>query len=247
LFGSKEDWNEFEIEWSKVTKGKEVHASECETRDKRFYAQLVTALAHSNLFGWGAVMSLEDYSRIFDQSVRELPYYFCFQKVVEHFAEFTSLMIPRGKAELTLDRNRKTQHSAEFMYKYFISLSEWADREFLADGISFSSREDPKIQGADLWAREVMKHGERIMVLSSTNMRLSLQAFRRTNRFGFDMFDKAYFEDMKRQIKERHRPGHSIHEYHQWRTRQKMQDTTENRIRYHMYMNMLEAAEAKET
>jgi hypothetical protein len=240
LFGDKSQWENTESEWLKLTKGEEVHASECETKDKNYYKALVTVLVNSAIWGWGAAMSLEDYATIFDQSTGNLPYYFCFFKVIEHFAYYTRLLIPQDKVEFTFDRNLETQYNATFMYDYLIKLPEWTDASFMSDEISFSSRKNPKVQMADLWVREVMKYTDKALISNSPVMRLSLMVLTKTKRFAFDMYEKSYFVDMKRQIRERHEPGHSIEEYHSWRDSNNMQDTTENRIKYHMYLNLLE-------
>ena len=241
IIGREDDWEGVEKEWRKITKGREFHANECERRqNKGLCEKLVGVLLKSRLMGWGAVMSLVDYSRIFEQPVSNLPYYICFQKVIEMFARRTGYFIPQDKVEFTFDRNLETQYNATVLYDYMVKLPEWEHRELVADRIAFSTRKNPKIQAADLWAREVMKFGEEALRTNQPRKRPLLEALEKTRRFGLDFYEASYFEGMKRIITERHLPGHTMNEYHEWRKRYNIQDTMEHRIRYHMFLDLVE-------
>ena len=246
LFGHEQDWCALNHSWSARTGGKEFHATDCEKQKNfKLCADLTNILALSKVMGFGIAMSLEDYSRIFEEPAKEMPYYFCFIGVVEHLAWLTRMCLPQEPVEFTFHQNCKVQYNAAFLYNYLIDLPEWEGKEFISDKLSFSSQKNPSIQAADLWTREVMKHMDNLLVQEGRPMRLSLQALRRTNRFGFDMHDKSYFEDMKQKLALRYQSGHSMREYHQWRESQNAQDTTENRLRYHMYLNLMEIRQVK--
>src|ERR1700733_2248268 len=190
-------------------------------------------------------MNLSGYSNALDRPVDELPHYFCFIEVIKEFALRVRYLIPQDKVEFTFDRNLKTQYNCTFMYDYMVTLPEWSDRELVADRIAFSTRKNPKIQAADLWAREVMKYGEECLKRNQPIMRGSFQALEETDRFACAFFDASYFTDMRRKLIERREPGHSLNEYDAWREKHRMQDTTENRIRYHIYLNMVEKSAGK--
>jgi Protein of unknown function (DUF3800) len=176
LFGRESEWSELKERWLEISNGEEVHANTLEVSDKDKYKRLVMALAQSKIWGWGAVMSLEDYNKIYEQPTKNLPYYFCFAKVMEHFAHYARVIIPQDRVQFTFDRNLETQYNATYIYEYMTRLPEWKDREIVSDEISFSSRKNPKIQAADLWARELMKDGERRFFHDSLRVRLSLEA-----------------------------------------------------------------------
>jgi hypothetical protein len=186
----------------------------------------------------GAVMSLKDYSTTFDNPTPHLPYYICFTEVIQMFARRGKYFIPQGRVDFTLDRNLQTQYNATFMYDYMANLPEWEDREFLSDAISFSSRKNPKIQAADLWAHEVKNYGEQCVSTNQPLMGLHFQRLHETKRFALNFHHEDYFKDMKRQILET-KPAQTA-EYFRWLKRYNMQDTTENRIRFHMYLDIVE-------
>jgi hypothetical protein len=241
IIGSEDDWTGVEREWLKVTKGREFHANECQRpQDRKLCEKLVEVLLTSRLMGWGAAMSLVDYSQIFEQPISNLPYYVCFQKVIEMFARRTSYLIPQDKVEFTFDRNLETQYNATVLYDYMLKLPEWEDRELVADRIAFSTRKNPRIQAADLWAREVMKFGDECVLKNQPLKSPFLEALEKTRRFGLDVYATSYFREMKKDITERHLPGHTMNEYHAWRQRYNMQDTMEHRIRYHMFLDLVE-------
>lgn len=234
-------WKEIEWKWLAETKGEEFHANECgrEVNQARC-ERLIQILAKSRAFGWAAAMSLIDFGSLFDRPIDKLPHYFCLTKVIEQFANRVRYLIPQDRVKFTFDRNLDTQYNSTVIYDYMTNLEEWRDRELVAEEIGFSSRKNPRIQAADLWAREVMKYADEMLKPSQAQMRPFFRTLRDTNRFALDLFASSYFANMKKQIMERHMPGHSLNEYDQWRNKFNMQDTTEHRIRYHIYLNTLE-------
>ena len=240
LFGDEDDWGRAEEAWTAKTGGKEVHATECERDDPRgLFKDLIQVLAKSKLFGFGVAMDLTNYDSIFNNAADEyLPYYICFTRVVDHFAEFASWMIPQDKVKFTFDQNLKVQYNAGAIYQYAAQVPDHEHLRFLADEISFSTRKNPRVQCADWWTREVMKHMDNTIVGPVRRpMRLSLIELRKTNRFGFTMYDHAYFEGLKRKIIAE--SGPPTGKYEAWRKNLGLQDSTSSRIRYEAEMGTL--------
>ena len=197
VFGTENEWDKLAEKWTARTQREEFHAAEWQTNNRHVeYADLSRILAASNLNGWGVAMDLTDYAQIFDNAADNfLPYYACFIRVVNHFGEFTKMMIPQGTVKFTFDQNLDVQYNAAAIYDHAAHLPEWECGPLLAGDLSFSSRKNPRIQAADLWAYEVMKHMDNTLVGPTRRpMRKSLEALRKTKRFGFHMLGAEYFE-----------------------------------------------------
>lgn len=238
LLGTELEWDDLADKWVAATKGEEFHAAEW-MRDNRHteYATMVNLLAASNLVGRGATMSLKDYEIIFDNAADNfLPYYICFIEAVPQFAELVSRLIPQGTVKFTFDRNLDVQYNTATLYHHFAHLPEWKYSQLLEDDFSFSTRKDPRIQAADLWAYEVMKHMDNTIVSQDRRpMRLSLQALRKTRRFSFTMLDSGYFEGHKKWALENPRPGNK--DYNRWREKLGLIDCMTTRIRYEIVLS----------
>jgi hypothetical protein len=241
LFGNEEDWDALANKWTESTKGEEFHAAKWQTDNRHGeYASLTKILAASKLLGWGVVMSLLKYESIFpDAADNDLPYYICFMRVVDHFGYWARLAIPQGTVKFTFDQNLDVEYNAAAIYNHVAHLQEWADSKFLEKDVSFSTRAKPRIQAADLWAYEVMKHMDNTIVGPKRRpTRGSLSELRKSKRFGFDMVDDDYFEGLKQHALANPRTG--LKEYHAWCEKLKLQDCTSTRIRYEIYLSNLE-------
>jgi hypothetical protein len=217
LFGSEQDWDALASEWVKATDGEVFHAADWQTSNRHEeYKRLTKILAVSKLMGHGSVMSLLKYESIFPTAAdNNLPYYICFMRVIERFGCWTRLAIPRGTAKFTFDQNLDVQYNAAAIYDYVVHLQEWTDSKFLERDISFSTRANPKIQAADLWAYEVMKHMDNTITGPKRRQpRLSFIELRKTKRFAFDMLDYSYFEGMKQKAIANPRAG--LADYYAW-------------------------------
>lgn len=239
VFGLQEHWDRLISKWTDITKGKEFHATEWEPERPKDYISLVRAVAESRLHGWGVGMSLIDKRTIFDRAKKNFEYYICFVRVIDHFAEYTRLCLPQGTTDFTFDHiNNGIEYNAGLLYAEMGNAPEWRGSEFIEKDVTYASRKNPKIQVADMWAREVMKHTDRTIISSPPlPMRRSFQVLRKNKLFSLDMVDKSYFEDMKRKVQD-NRPG--LDKYYGWLAKHRRQDNTENRIRFEIYLNWVE-------
>jgi hypothetical protein len=176
-------------------------------------------------------MSVDGLGEIFPQAVEQYPYYYCFGRVILHFAKTARLCIPPGKVKFTFHQNLAVQKNAADLYHDLMSYPEWSDREYLADEISYATSKTPEVQAADLWVREIRKHAENALGSDKKPMREWLSTLRGTNRFAFDIYEKSYFESMKANWSQFHR-GTSESEYTVWRKKQKLRDSGSARIQF---------------
>lgn len=243
LFGDDEQWSRCVSKWTDITEGEEFHAAEWDTpKHRRQYIALVHVLAESTLIGWGSAMDVRNYERLFPKAVEQLPYYQCFSSVVEHFGHYVRFCIPPGAVEFTFDQNLETQYHASKLYHHMRTEQNWVDRDFVADKISFATRKTPNVQVADLWARELMKDFENTIGPVRRPMRISFDVLRNTHRFGSEIYDTKYFEDMKAALERMYESGRGPGEYDAWRAQRGVQDNTETRMQYMFYLSKFRKA-----
>src|SRR5216684_3843459 len=85
LFGDDDAWTAATSAWVAVTNGQEFHATEWSRRPA--YSLLCDVLRNSKLILFATGMDLAGYEALFPNPVEQLPYYWCFYKVVEHMAD----------------------------------------------------------------------------------------------------------------------------------------------------------------
>jgi Protein of unknown function (DUF3800) len=165
--GSDDDWRALEEKWIARNHGLPFHAKDCDINpgrgiyanrshadNKALYRDLTTLLADSGIFGAGAVIDLVAQRKTFPDAM-DLSYFRSFLQVIQFVQMYAK---SRAEiAEITFDSRRETNHNAAQLYADFREdAPEWKD--YLSSKISFdSATENPRIQVADLFARETMK------------------------------------------------------------------------------------------
>jgi hypothetical protein len=243
LFGNDEDWGAVKSAWLAITKGEEFHASEWSKRVE--YGSLCRVICNSNLIAFAAGMDLSEYESVFPNPVEQLPYYFCFSKVVEHLVSIASGCLPSDKVEFTFDRNFEVKHNATYLYDCMIKVPEFEHWELLADKISFATRKDPGIQMADMVARESMKWLMTVVQGANAIRSTCLAGLTDSHRLHWHHFHKDYFVQRVAHVQKLIDEGHPVGNYEQWRARKGCQDTTENRIRYQVQITKMLRAESE--
>lgn len=240
LFGDSDSWRDVATNWNKITNGEEFHASQWDVPERQQqYAELVGVLEQSRLLGWGTSISVEGLKATFPQAVEQFPYYYCFGRVILHFAKTARLCIPQAKVKFTFHQNLAVQQNASVLYRDLISYPEWKDREFVADEISYVSSKTVEVQAADLWVREIRKHTDNALSAERKPMRRFLAILRATKRFAFDVYERSFFESMKTNWSKWHR-GTTEGEYAAWRRENKLRDSGSARIRFLVYLNAIQ-------
>jgi len=237
LFGNDSAWEDTEAAWLNITRGEDFHANEWSRRPE--YGALCRVLCQSKLIAHASGMDLRDYNNIFPNPVEQLPYYFCFSKVVEALVEKAAQCVPADKVKFTFDRNVEARYNASTLYDCMIKFQEFEHWELLADEIAFATRKSPKIQMADMVVREVMNRLMTIVQGGNSPRSTCYARLADSHRLHWEHFHKDYFAARVAHIQKFVDEGHPMGNYEEWRARKNCQDTTENRIRYHVQVDRL--------
>lgn len=258
LFGTEEDWGALEREWVPRMDGKIFHAAACEsdaedfagiehTDNLRLYRDLTTILCKTKLFGYTVSMNLSDFHSVFPEALDPYdPYFFCFSEVIFYLVTIAHLSIRQDKVKFTFHHNLETDYNAAALYDYMLHLPECQAIEYLADEIAFGYQANPRIQAADLVAREGMKHMDNQLAPNRRPPRRSYEALRSSTHFHFPQLVRGNFEQLRKKAGEmRDHPGAKMSEYRAWIASNKYMDNRSNRIRYQMHLDALLRLQSK--
>lgn len=245
IVGTDRQWDEFVPAWLEITNGEEFHAAEWETefakdpdQDKHkkrleSYRKLTEVLAWSGMHGWGIGVDLAGYRKAFPHITLDWAYQKCF---VETFIRINRDSIALGYKDLkfTFD-TRQGQGTISLLYEYLKGWPEWSEFPLsFGDKIDFGTRKNPRIQAADLFARETMKGLDRH--LQGLSRRKSLITLGTSCRhFQFVYLMSEYFSQMKKALGARIRSTRD--DYARWLIGTNAQDTITSRYRYEMLRN----------
>ncbi len=245
LVGTDEQWDSLVDKWVVCTEGREFHAAEWETeyandpdpekhkKNCRIYAQLSQLIAGSGLRGWGVAIDLGAYKKCFPHIDREIAYHKCLMETTDHLV-MTASELGMSDLKFTFD-HRQGELNTGILYDSMTNDESWRQTGIFFDHeISFTSRKNPRIQVADLMARETMKHLDNMIGPKQRPTRKSFEALATTKgRLKFEFLMREYFEDMKRKIPEAQKAhGMRPDEYQQWLKRNKVQDNINSRHRF---------------
>lgn len=232
LVGADSVWDSAVSEWISVTEGREFHAAEWEHEWGRdSYVQLARVIQSSGLRGQGVAIDLCAFRGAFpDLKTQDYAYHKCFIEVVDRLVKISA---EQGYKDLnfTFD-GRQGQGTTGLLYECLRTQREWADALSFAENISFANRKNPRIQMADLVARETMNG-----FLSTVNNGPYRQAFKclgsSEQRIWFNFLLEDYFSQWRDHLPELERAtGLYSHEYFAWIKRKNMQDNLNSRIMY---------------
>jgi hypothetical protein len=156
---------------------------------------------------------------------------------------FNEISGRRNKVDFTFDHRQESEYNAGFLYDSMVNSVEWKYHNvFMETKISFDSRKNPRIQAADLFARETMKHLDNIVGPKTRPMRRSMKALMDSgDRFRFFFCDREW-ETNRRKIAEAFdrmqnflgiEPEPSVWaEYQYWLATNRLVDNLSNRFRY---------------
>lgn len=180
-------------------------------------------------------MDLAGWREFFPEVFRDIPYYKCFVEVSDRLIREAAKLGER-KVKFTFDNRQESEKNTGFLYDWIVNQSEWKERNIFLDlEISFSSRKNPRIQVADLLARETMKDLDNRIGPVKRKMRRSMEALATNGRFHFEHLMREYFEAYRKsmdsgQLEER--MGISRQDYAQWLQDTQQIDNMSNRFRF---------------
>jgi len=255
--GSAAEWNRAIEEWEEITKGEEFHAADWEAAGRHeVYCSLAEVIGKGTVAGISVSLDLVSFSEIFPNHPRDTGYYQCFSKVLETHAFNTAKWNKRVAAdpscgdpslelEFTFDRRKPSEGNAGTLYSAFKNQPEWKNADILSGKVSFDCRTNPRIQIADLVAREAMKELDRKISKPHQEKRKQLVALEHLGAFKFVELDRDYCLRLREQVqKSGDEPG-----YWEWLRRTgrvqngKPHDNYGNRFNYYIYIINREALE----
>lgn len=136
-------------------------------------------------------------------------------------------------AEFTFDMRLESEHNAGLIYGTLRENEpEWA--KHLSSKISFDfSKNNPRIQVADLLAREAMKALDNEIGPKKRPIRKSWQVLRNSGNFEVDAFSNEWFGDMKCKLPQtEHMLGMNRDSYLQWLHERNRQHSITNMFHY---------------
>lgn len=236
IFGLESEWQPAEKAWTAVTKGEVFHAADWEHAERyEEYEALAAVLATQHIGGVAYAIDLVAFEQVFPNTLRESAYMKCFTYVVKDIAtnaeRFSATQSqPLTKVEYTFDNRKQSQYSAARIYDSLLSEPHWSAASLLASKVSFECRTNPRIQMADLVAREAMKDLDRRVGPAAFQERRAKIALESSGHFKFFMFGRADFESERIKHAELEKDGINAAAYHEWLRRKNAQDTWDNKV-----------------
>ena len=139
---------------------------------------------------------------------------------------------PISQVEYTVDNRPEVQSSAARLYSSFINERRWGPSSLLASQLSFEGRTNPRLQMADMIAREGMKDLNRLVGPVNFPERRSKIALAKDNHFRFIVLGGDDFERERAKVAVLERDGSSAAAYYEWLQRKGAQDTWDNKARF---------------
>jgi hypothetical protein len=240
VIGTDAAWDALERKWVARTGGIPFHANNCDSdrgdytdrphaENKALYRDLTILLAESGIGGWGQAIDLCALERALPDA-QDLAYYRCFVAVLEAMRNCAAAN--NEAVKFTFDSREESEHNASLLYGLVREDPSWKD--YMFSEVSFiCARDNPRIQVADLVAREMMKALDNIVGPVRRPPRKSWLALYQTNRFHIDAFSTEWCEDLKRQMPALQAAmGMSREDYITWLTKFRLIDNTTNLFRY---------------
>jgi hypothetical protein len=210
VVGHEDEWQPGIREWLRATRGLPFHATDLESnygktpeqreRDGALHRKLTGVLCDSFLIGFAVSLDLESHKAVFPPAgdgtgpPRDWPYY----KALSELLKITGTLamkfnelddaVADGPVSLdfTFESRRKSNGAATALYGAFTREPDWPTEIFHSD-VRFEEGDEPRLEPADLLAREAMHEFER--KLSRPNA---------SPRAQFSLLDECRRDDVKK-------------------------------------------------
>jgi hypothetical protein len=226
------------------------HATDCDSDhghyavtehldNKALYRDLVTILAASGAWGYGAALDLSAFGQIYPDVAEEL----CYHKAFFENLRFVTVYAKERFNEsikFTFDSRAESNYSAGVLYKAIVTDKSAEYRHDMFDEVTFTpSTEEPRIQIGDLLARETMKELDNQVAPVKRKRRRSMDALVATGRFQIDLFGLEYFQEMREKTRDLEKGDAEFNRrtYAAWLTKCQLPDIPTNRLRFLEFVN----------
>ncbi len=243
VMGTEENWKRLEEKWIGRTGGIPFHAKDCDVnpgrkayaknsheKNKTLYRDLSIMLSESGLCGFGVGIDLAAQRAVFPDAP-VFQHYRAFIQVLEGIKMYAQARA--DIAEVTFDANTETDHNAAYLYASFREDAPgW--KAHLAPKISFDSdTTNPRLQIADLFAREAMKGVDNIVGPVKRPERRSWLSLYATGRFDIMYFGEEFFQFLNKRIPAMNEElGFTQPDYFEWLAKLGRQDNTTNLFKF---------------
>jgi hypothetical protein len=231
LIGTDAEWAEADALWVAATRGEEFHAAKWE-HAKRFddYKAATQALISSHVAGIVMSMDLAAYRSVIPDMLPDAGYYACFSKLITGMSrewhlwnERTAQNLESGyplvaEVRFTFDHRKESTSNVGRVYSAIKDMEKPERSKLLGADVSFDSRKNPRIQMADLVAREAMKDLDRRVGPKTYAKRKSMIALEESGHFKFIEFRREYFEELAAYVADLDRNEDFLRRYRQWLT-----------------------------
>jgi len=240
VVGDQDRWRALETAWVERTGGRCFHATECDSdtgdfassshhENKALYKDLTLLLANSGLNGFGIALEIQAFRKFLPTVPHDYAYYRGFVDVVHMLVSVAGSA--KQEIKIIFDHRKESEYNAGRVYDFMVNLPEWKENVFLDTKVSFESRTNPRIQVADLFARETMKHLDNIIGPVKRGPRKSMLTLDATTRFTWLSLGHDYFEEHARELGGQ-RFIHQNQFYLMWLLQDGLQDNLANRFRF---------------
>lgn len=231
--GTSQEWALAEAAWLGRTGGKVFHAAECETEFAKdpdpakhkaslaLYKDLTQILVNSPIIGVSVALDLKSFHEFFPNVLPDAAYMKCLKDLIESMASNAKrFQGEKLSLEFTLDDRKESRGNAGVLYSALANEPEFVGTSVFGAHVKFDTRQNPRIQMADLLAREAMKDLDRRVSGSGRAPRLSKQALDGAGKFIFMERDRAYVKNWKERMPQLHQAtGFSSEGYYDWLVR----------------------------
>lgn len=245
VVGTEKQWDWLEERWLICCDGTPFHAKDCESgygnyrgrtseQNKELYKALTIMLAASEMGGFGIALDLAAQKHVNPDALESLAYYKCFLELIQRMrncAEYNKQI-----AKFTFDKRPEGVYNSSELYAIAQNTKDW--NPFLDSEIGFAcSKTNPRIQVADLFARETMKALDNMVGPTKRPVRKSMKCLSDTGRFHIDVYGEEWFRTlMPNMPKLEQQTGMSMADYKSWLVMtNRMTDNTSNRFAYIKY------------
>jgi len=230
IVGTEPQWIAAEEQWLECTGGEIFHAADCEYRGGlSLYKDLTTVLVDSALGAYGVAIDLAAVEELLPDLPADAKYLRCFTEVVRYLV--TNVAAPRQESiQFTFDQRSQSPYNAEKMYDLVANSRGGRLDPFLESTVAFTSRKNPRIQMADLVARETMKAQDNRTL--GRQPRKSLVALGESDTLLVDFIDRNYCLRWRAAIDRFRQSDYGEAGYSAWLDKNRLQNNLTNRIAY---------------
>jgi hypothetical protein len=264
VFGTEDEWAIAIRQWLRITRGRKFHAKDWESAHGRtpeqhaasldLYKALTISLAESYLVGMAIALDLTSLRKHLPDVPLETAYCKCFTDVLRYTGGMARKQAGEGRSasfEYVFDSRLETDGTASQIYQSFRTLPEWNGTDIFDANVVFEGGDEPRLEMADLFAREAMKELDRTITGIPSRRRRSYETLDTatlagTKKFHFIQYQDEYCAEWRSTV-DGPQGQRDRREYEKWLAENgciqngHIYDTIANRARFYNWLENKEA------